>query len=156
MRELGLVLSGCVVFYVFFAFVIYPDIEYKGYPSNTTCTGECYEKYVAENGTVVEQIQEQKAIALAKAEAGIVDVFEDIRSLWTGCAACHGMQGQGQGMFPKLAGQSSDYIAGRLNAYKIKEKVGMNSTMMWGQAAQLSDRQIEQLSLFVEEGFPDE
>ena len=156
MRELGLVLSGCVVFYVFFAFVIYPDIEYKGYPSNNSCYGECYEKYVAENGTVVEQIEEQKAIALAKAEAGIVDVFADIRGLWAGCAACHGMQGQGQGMFPKLAGQSSDYIAGRLNAYKNKEKVGMNSTMMWGQAAQLSDRQIEQISLFVKEGFPDE
>ena len=59
-------------------------------------------------------------------------------------------------MFPKLAGQSSDYIVGRLNAYKNKEKVGMNSTMMWGQAAQLSDRQIEQIGLFVEEGFPDE
>lgn len=156
MRELGLVLSGCVVFYVFFAFVIYPDIEYKGYPSNNSCYGECYEKYVAENGTVVEQIEEQKAIALAKAEAGIVDVFADIRGLWAGCAACHGMQGQGQGMFPKLAGQSSDYIAGRLNAYKNKEKIGSNSAMMWGQAAQLSDRQIEQISLFVKEGFPDE
>ncbi len=156
MAELGKVLAGCIVFYVFFAFVIYPDIEYKGYPSNNSCYGECYEKYVAENGTLTEQIQEQKAIELAKQEAGIVDVFEDIRGLWAGCAACHGMQGQGQGMFPKLAGQSSDYIVGRLNAYKNKEKVGMNSTMMWGQAAQLSDRQIEQIGLFVEEGFPDE
>jgi len=156
MRELGMVMGGCLMIALFFVFKIHPELEYTGYSSNSSCYGECYEKYVAENGTVVEQIQEQKAIALAKAEAGIVDVFEDIRSLWTGCAACHGMQGQGQGMFPKLAGQSSDYIAGRLNAYKNKEKVGMNSTMMWGQASQLSSRQIEQISLFVKEGFPDE
>ena len=59
-------------------------------------------------------------------------------------------------MFPKLAGQSKDYISGRLISYKNREKIGMNSTMMWGQAAALSDRQIEQISLFVEEGFPDE
>jgi cytochrome c553 len=156
MRELGLVLGGIAVFTVFFVGVIYPNVEYKGYASNHSCTGECYEQYVADNGTVGEQIQEQKAIAIAKEEAGIVDVFENIRGLWAGCAACHGAQGQGQGMFPKLAGQSSDYIAGRLNAYKNREKIGMNSTMMWGQAAGLSDKQIEQLSLFVEEGFPDE
>ena len=154
MRELGYVLAGCVAFYVFFAFVIYPDIEYKNYPSNTTCTGECYEKYIAENGTVVEQIQEQKAIALAKEEAGIVDVFADIRGLWAGCAACHGMQGQGQGMFPKLAGQSKDYISGRLISYKNREKVGMNSSMMWGQAANLSTKEIELIGEFVEANLP--
>ena len=156
MRELGLVLSGCVVFYVFFAFVIYPDIEYKNYPSNTTCTGECYEKYIAENGTVVEQIQEQKAIALAKEEAGIVDVFADIRGLWAGCAACHGVEGQGQGMFPTLAGQSSDYILSRLTAYKNREQVGMNSSMMWGQAAMLSDKDIQTISDYIGEGLPSE
>jgi len=28
--------------------------------------------------------------------------------------------------------------------------------MMWGQAMPLTDRQIEQLSMFVQEGFPEE
>ena len=156
MREFGLVVVGCAVFTLFFIGIIYPNVEYKNISSSSTCTGDCYRQYVVDNGTVVEQIQEEKAIAIAKEEAGIVDVFADIRGVWSGCAACHGAQGQGQGMFPKLAGQSSDYIAGRLNAYKNREKIGMNSVMMWGQAAALSDKQIEQLSMFVQEGFPDE
>lgn len=156
MRELGMVMGGCLMIALFFVFKIHPDLEYTGYSSNSSCYGECYEEYVRVNGTTVEQIQEQKAIAVAKEEAGIVDVFADIRGLWAGCAACHGMQGQGQGMFPKLAGQSKDYISGRLISYKNREKISMNSTMMWGQAAALSDRQIDQISLFVEEGFPDE
>ena len=149
MKELGMAMIGCTVIFGFFTLKIYPELEYSGYSSNSTCTGECYEEYVRVNGTTVEILKAKQALA-----AG--DPFSSIRGLWAGCAACHGMQGQGQGMFPKLAGQSSDYIAGRLNAYKNKEKVGMNSTMMWGQAAQLSDRQIEQISLFVKEGFPDE
>ena len=155
MRELGLVLVGIAVFTVFFVGVIYPNVEYKGYASNSSCTGECYREYVALNGTVAEQIQEKKEIAIAKAELGIVDVFENIRGLWAGCAACHGAEGGG-GVGPKLAGQSSDYISGRLTAYKNREKIGSQSAMMWGQAAMLSDKQIEQISLFVKEGFPDE
>lgn len=155
MRELGLVLVGIAVFTVFFVGVIYPNVEYKGYASNSSCTGECYRQYVADNGTVAEQIQEKKEIAIAKVELGIVDVFEDIRGLWAGCAACHGADGGG-GVGPKLAGQSADYISGRLIAYKNKEKIGSQSAMMWGQAGMLSDKQIEQLSLFVKEGFPDE
>ena len=139
MRELGIVLVGCAVFMIFFMGVIYPGVEHKNVKSNTTCTGQCYADYVEENGTVVEILQAQQALA-----AG--DPFSDIRSLWSGCAACHGKQGQGQGMFPMLAGQSKDYISGRLISYKNREKIGMNSTMMWGQAAALSDRQIEQIS----------
>ena len=156
MRELGYVLVGCFAFTIFFVGVIYPDIEHKGHPAINNCTGECYKQYVIDNGTVAEQIQEKKAIAIAKAESGIVDVFEQVRGVWAGCAGCHGAQGQGQGMFPKLAGQTSDYIAGRLNAYRNKERVGSNSAMMWGQAMPLTDKQIEQLSVFVQEGFPDE
>ena len=41
MKELGLVLVGCAVFAVFFAGVIYPELEYKGYSRNHTCTGQC-------------------------------------------------------------------------------------------------------------------
>ena len=148
MRELGMSLLGCLVIATFFVTKVYPSLEYTGYSSNQSCTGECYREYVALNGTSVDQLRAQQALA-----AG--DPFSDIRSLWSGCAACHGPDGGG-GVGPKLAGQTADYISGRLISYKNREKIGMNSTMMWGQAAALSDRQIEQLSLFVELGFPDE
>lgn len=149
MKELGVVLGGCVAFYCFFAFIIYPDLEYKGYPSTHSCTGECYEEYVRVNGTTVEILKAKQALA-----AG--DPFSSIRGLWAGCAACHGVEGQGQGMFPTLAGQSSDYILSRLTAYKNREQVGMNSSMMWGQAAMLSDKDIQTISDYIGEGLPSE
>ena len=61
MGELGKVLAGCIVFYVFFAFVIYPDLEYKGYPSTHNCTGECYEEEVRVKGTTGEILTEKQA-----------------------------------------------------------------------------------------------
>ena len=71
--------------------------------------------------------------------------------MWAGCAACHGQQGQGMGAFPKLAGQSSDYISQRLYAYKNREQIGAMSSTMWAQASMLSDNDISTLSKFIEE-----
>ena len=144
MKELGMVLFGCFIFAGFFSGVIYPNLEYKGYPRNSSCTGECYEEYVRVHGTVVEQLQKQQAAAAE-------DPFSSIRGLWAGCAACHGNEGQGMGVFPKLAGQSADYISGRLYQYQNGETVGNMSSTMWAQAGMLSDSDISTLSQFIEE-----
>ena len=144
MKELGMVLFGCLIFVGFFSTMIYPELEYKGYPRNSSFTGECYEEYVRVHGTVVEQLQAQQA---ANAE----DPFSSIRGLWGGCAACHGNEGQGMGAFPKLAGQSADYLSGRLYQYQNRETVGNMSSTMWAQAGMLSDSDIETLSQFIEE-----
>ena len=144
MKELGMVLFGCLIFVGFFSTMIYPELEYKGYPRNSSCTGECYEEYVRVHGTVVEQLQAQQA---ANAE----DPFSSIRGLWGGCAACHGNEGQGMGAFPKLAGQSADYLSGRLYQYQNRETVGNMSSTMWAQAGMLSDSDIETLSQLIEE-----
>ena len=149
MKELGMVLVGCFIFAGFFSTVIYPDLEYKGYSSTHTCTGQCYADYVAEYGTTVEILQAKQALA-----AG--DPFSSIRGLWAGCAACHGQQGQGMAVFPALAGQTQDYIVGRLNTYKNRGEVGAMSSTMWGQAAMLSDAEIELLGEYIEAGFPQE
>ena len=125
----------------------YNNLEYKGY-SDASCYGECYEEYVALNGTVVE-IEQAKQLAAAD------DRFADIRSLWTGCAACHGAQGQG-GIGPMLAGQDADMIISKLTTYKNKGTVGPQSAMMWAQAAQLTDGQIGTIGVYVQEGFPDQ
>ena len=143
MRELGMVLFGCICFALFFTTVIYPDLEYKGYSSNQSCTGMCYANYVEENGTVVEQLR-------AKQELANLDEFSSIRSLWSGCAACHGAEGQGMAVFPALAGQSSDYITQRLYAYKNRETVGAMSSTMWAQAGMLSDADINMIGKFIE------
>ena len=126
----------------------YNNLEYKGY-SDASCYGECYEEYVALNGTVVE-IERAKQLAAAD------DRFSDIRSLWTGCAACHGQNGQGMGAFPKLAGQSSENIAEMLYAYQRRETRGSMSATMWAQASIMSDSDIQMIGDFIEAGLPSE
>ena len=144
MKELGMAMIGCTVIFGFFTLKIYPELEYSGYSSNSTCTGECYEEYVRVNGTTVE-------ILKAKQELAALDEFSSIKSLWSGCAACHGMEGQGMAVFPKLAGQSSEYIIDRLNTYKNRGEVGSMSSTMWAQAEMLSDADIQTIGKFIEE-----
>ena len=143
MRELGMTLIGCLVIATFFTLKVYPNLEYSGYSSNTSCYGECYEEYVRVNGTLSEIMEREREIANA-------DEFSDIRSLWSGCAACHGAEGQGMAVFPALAGQSSDYITQRLYAYKNRETVGAMSSTMWAQAGMLSDADINMIGKFIE------
>ena len=124
--------------------ITYDNLEYKGYASTNSCYGECYEKYVEENGTVVEQLKAKQAEAA-------LDPFSSIKGLWAGCAACHGQKGEGMGVFPKLAGQNASYISEKLYAYKNREEVGSMSSTMWAQAGLLSDGDIDTIGKFIEE-----
>ena len=143
MKELGMALLATCAIGVFFAGVIYPDLEYTGGTSNSSCTGECYEEYVAQFGTPAEQERRKQALA-----AG--DPFSSIKGLWAGCAACHGQNGEG-GIGPMLAGQSATDIIGKLNTYKNNGTIGAQSALMWGQAAMLSDSDIDTIGKFIEE-----
>lgn len=67
---------------------------------------------------------------------------------YAACGACHGAQGGG-GVGPALAGQTVEYIVGRLNQYKAGEKVGNQSNLMWGQAAGLSDQDMNELAEYI-------
>tara|TARA_B100001057_G_scaffold423471_1_gene445629 strand:- start:31 stop:474 length:444 start_codon:yes stop_codon:yes gene_type:complete len=146
MKELGMALGACGFIAGFFITVIYPDVEHKNHPRLNQCIDECYLEDIRLNGTVTEQLRAKKLAAQG-------DPFASIRSLWSGCAACHGANGGG-GIGPKLAGQTSDYISSRLITYKNNGTVGAQSALMWGQAAMLSDTQIESISNFIQEGFP--
>ncbi len=122
----------------------YDNLEYKGYPRAQSCYGECYKEYTRVHGTLKEQMAKQQ-------EAAAADPFSSIRGLWSGCAACHGQQGQGMGAFPKLAGQNSEYISESLYAYKNREERGSMSSTMWAQAGMLSDSDIQMLSDFIQQ-----
>ena len=123
---------------------VYQKLEYKGYERIHGCYGECYEEYVRINGTTVEIEQKKKELANA-------DPYSSIRSLWAGCAACHGQDGQGMGAFPALKGQSSEYIIDRLTTYKNRGEVGAMSSTMWAQAGMLSENDINTIGKFIEE-----
>tara|TARA_R100000734_G_C3319294_1_gene115036 strand:+ start:5427 stop:5867 length:441 start_codon:yes stop_codon:yes gene_type:complete len=144
MREFVLGVGGPILLLSTFLYTSGNDLSMD---RNESCYGECYEEYVRNFGTPADMERRKKQLA-----AG--DPFSDIRGLWAGCAACHGQKGEGIGMFPKLVGQSKDYIVGKLNAYKNKEQVGPMSSTMWGQAAMLSDAQIDIIGQFIEEGAP--
>ena len=146
MKELGMALLGTFAIAMFFGFKIYPELEYTGSSSVQNCTGDCYLEYVALNGTPAEIEQRKRALAEG-------DPFSSVRSLWAGCAACHGGNGGG-GVGPALAGQTADTIIMKLTTYKNKGQVGPMSQMMWGQAANLSEAEIETIGKFVQEGFP--
>jgi cytochrome c553 len=146
MKELGMALLGTLAISVFFGFKIYPELEYTGTGSVSSCTGDCYLNYVALNGTPAEIEQRKKALAEG-------DPFSSIRSLWAGCAACHGADGGG-GIGPMLAGQSSDDIINKLTIYKNNGQIGSQSALMWGQAAMLSEQDIKTIGEFVQAGLP--
>tara|TARA_Y100001972_G_scaffold121535_1_gene165694 strand:+ start:701 stop:1147 length:447 start_codon:yes stop_codon:yes gene_type:complete len=145
-KELGMALLGAFGIFVFFALVIYPDLEYTGGKSVSSCTGECYIAYVEQFGTPAEIEQRKRALAEG-------DSFSSIRSLWAGCAACHSNDGSG-GVGPKLAGQSSGDIISKLTTYKNGGDVGSQSALMWGQASMLTEKDIETIGEFVQKGFP--
>ena len=137
-------LMGTFAIALFFGFKIYPDLEYTGGTSVSSCTGQCYVDYVEQFGTVVEIEQRKQALANA-------DEFSSIRGLWAGCAACHGQGGEGMGVFPALKGQTKEYITDRLYAYKNRETIGNMSSTMWAQAGMLSDSDIETIGKFIQQ-----
>tara|TARA_R110001592_G_scaffold66617_2_gene204576 strand:- start:18596 stop:18907 length:312 start_codon:yes stop_codon:yes gene_type:complete len=63
------------------------------------------------------------------------------------CAACHGAAGiAAVPSYPNLAGQNKAYLVSSLKAYKNKERSGGMAAIMQGQAAALSDQDIENLA----------
>ena len=141
-------LLGTFAIALFFGFKIYPDLEYTGGTGGHSCTGVCYANYVEQFGTPAEIEQRKRALAEG-------DPFSSIRSLWAGCAACHGADGGG-GIGPMLAGQSSEDIISKLTIYKNNGQIGSQSALMWGQAAMLSEKDIETIGEFIQAGLPGE
>ena len=117
------------------------NAEVSGYTDVHGCWGECYEKYTAEYGTFSEQL-EAKRIAMqgeSPADKGA--------KIYVNCNMCHGMKGEG-GIGPKLVGSTS--IVKMLTQYKNGETRGSQSALMWGQAANLSTEDMENLQSYID------
>jgi cytochrome c553 len=65
------------------------------------------------------------------------------------CASCHGAEGKGQAIFPGIAGQDAEYVAGRLQQYRAGEQVGPTTALMAPHAAALSDDDIANVSAYI-------
>ncbi len=88
-------------------------------------------------------------LMLAATSARAMDSDAAAKTFARVCATCHGPTGQGMASFPRLAGQSADYIAARLKQYRAGEKVGPNSPLMMPHAVNLSDAEITNLSDYI-------
>jgi cytochrome c553 len=71
------------------------------------------------------------------------------------CMACHGPAGEGNPLagYPRLAGQHSIYTASMLKRFRAGENWGdkdVNSHVMNGAAAELTDGEIEALASFIQ------
>ena len=65
------------------------------------------------------------------------------------CASCHGMNGEGMGIFPKLASNPAAKTTDLLKQYKAGKTVGANTAMMAPQAAGLSDADIDNVAAYI-------
>jgi cytochrome c553 len=75
----------------------------------------------------------------------------DARQMAAGiCASCHGPTGKSvSSAFPRLAGQTKEYLAGQLKAFRDRTRGDpMAQAFMWGMSSQLSDDTIAQLAAY--------
>jgi cytochrome c553 len=120
-------------------------MQNNSYPPGNVhnCSGECYERWKQETGGVL-------AVVAAQAEERASATPEQLgEKAYAGCIACHGAAGEG-GVGPQLAGQSAAEIADKLLQYKRGETRGAQSALMWSQAQQLSDMDIDNIAAFIE------
>jgi len=118
------------------------SLEIRDRPDTNLCIGECYQAYLASNGTIVEQVQAQAAAAAAMNPAELGKVA------YVACQSCHGVGGEG-GVGPQLQGRDAAYITSALTAYKNRETRGEQSGLMWGVAVPMSDSDINNIAEFV-------
>jgi len=75
-----------------------------------------------------------------------LDLLEEARGIeaFARCAGCHGPQGQGQGVFPRIAGQPLGYLIVSLTAYRDGQRAP--GSIMARAVAEMDDEAIEQVA----------
>jgi len=117
------------------------NAEVKGYTDVHGCYGECYEEYTKKYGTFAEQMAAKRLAMQTETPA------DKGSKLYVNCNMCHGMKGEG-GIGPKLVGSTS--IVKMLQQYKDGETRGPQSALMWGQAANLSTQDMENIQAYID------
>ena len=119
----------------------YANADVKGYTDVHGCQGECLEEYHNKFGTFTEQLVAKRVAMQSETPA------DRGAKKYVNCNMCHGMNGEG-GIGPKLSGSTS--IVKMLEQYKAGETRGAQSALMWGQAANLSTQDMEDLQAYID------
>jgi cytochrome c553 len=74
------------------------------------------------------------------------------REKFVQCASCHGADGRSTVVpqYPKIGGQTAEYVVIALKAYRDGRRLGTYAAMMAAVAKQLSDADIANLAAYVE------
>ena len=117
------------------------NADVSGYGDVHGCWGECYEEYTTKYGTFTEQLEAKRVAMQTETPA------DKGAKIYVNCNMCHGMKGEG-GIGPKLSGSTS--IVKMLMQYKNGETRGAQSALMWGQAANLTLEDMENLQAYID------
>lgn len=91
------------------------------------------------------------SVAMAVGMTGVAQAGDPVagQAKYATCVGCHGPEGQGQAMFPKVAGKDVDYLVEVMKQYRAGEEVGPNTAMMRPHAMNLSDEDIADLAAYM-------
>lgn len=70
------------------------------------------------------------------------------------CSTCHGARGEGNGAFPRIAGQHADYIAKQLKIFQLTDQRPAGAAMKQV-THDLTDAQVQALAIFLQSFSPD-
>lgn len=90
--------------------------------------------------------------AAAAAGQSAPDAIAAGREKFVQCASCHGADGRSTVVpeYPKIGGQTAEYVVNALKAYRDGRRLGTYAAMMTAVAKPLSDADIANLAAYVE------
>lgn len=65
------------------------------------------------------------------------------------CATCHGKDGEGNGIYPRLAGQHSEYLVKQLVVFKSSLRADTNAAIMHNISSAMSFEQMEAVAAYL-------
>ena len=90
-----------------------------------------------------EDNEAEKKLKVLKEKAGRLSAFEVSPLYRRSCASCHGINGEGTSIAPKLIGKSSEYIYEQLLAFKSGKR---KNYVMYGLLRNLDDEELKNLA----------
>lgn len=65
------------------------------------------------------------------------------------CATCHGKEGEGNGIYPRLAGQHAEYLVKQLVVFKSSLRADTNAAIMHNISSAMSFEQMEAVAAYL-------
>lgn len=88
-------------------------------------------------------------VFLGPTDASAQDIDAGEAVYKSACRSCHGPTAKGMASYPKLVGQTAEYLIDKLERYRAGERFGPNTMLMAPNARKLSDEDIVNVANFI-------